>query len=100
MKNLIPFVILSFIISSCNLKRKCYECTPPQKERVASFLSDNIKGANNMSDEEMEHVISELRFTGIVLFCEQITIPVNLSGVVVWDELDIDSLNSLYYYQR
>ena len=46
-------------------------CNCKQSEKVAEFIKSSIKNANNMSDEEMEDVISELRYTAIKIYCPQ-----------------------------
>lgn len=46
-------------------------CNCEEKLRLEEFLSKSIKDANNMSDEEMEDVIAQLRVTGILTFCHK-----------------------------
>lgn len=44
-------------------------CNCEQREKVAEFIKSSIKNANNMSDEEMEDVIRELRHTAVDIYC-------------------------------
>ncbi len=44
-------------------------CNCQQRDKVAEFIQGSIKNANNMSDEEMEDVIRELRHTAINIYC-------------------------------
>ena len=60
MKNAIRIILLSIIISSCSDRlSRCYVCNEQERLQVADFVSKNIEASNNMSDEEMEDVISE-----------------------------------------
>jgi len=51
-----------------------------------------------MSDEEMEDVISELRETGIKLYCKQVFVPCNWDNQIIWEEVKKDSLQTLHPY--
>lgn len=44
-------------------------CNCQQRDKVAEFIQSSIKNANNMSDEEMEDVIRELRHTAVDIYC-------------------------------
>lgn len=44
-------------------------CNCQQRDKVAAFIQNSIKNANNMSDEEMEDVIRELRHTAVGIYC-------------------------------
>jgi hypothetical protein len=78
MGKVILFLISVFVFSSCELPkqekyryRPAYVCNCKEKEKLEEFLSNTIKDANNMSDEEMEDVIPELRTSGVKTFCSQ-----------------------------
>ena len=93
------YTVLCLVLFSCSDKQtRCYVCEQPESLQVADFLSNNIKGANNMSDEEMEDVISELRNTGIKLYCKQVFVPCDWQNQVIWEEVKKDSLQTLHPY--
>ena len=63
-------LIFSFILlSSCEEDRVSYCGTEETSEKIAAFMTENIKEANNMSDEEMEDVVSELYRSAIKIYC-------------------------------
>lgn len=74
----------------------CYTCDENQRVKVAEFVSNNISPSNNMSDEEMEDVISELRTTGIMLFCNKEVVYVGVGGID-YDKTHIDSTKSYFH---
>jgi hypothetical protein len=55
-------------------------CSCSEKEKAANFISSSIKNANNMSDEEMEDVISQLEYSAYNLYCHKKDITFD------WDE--------------
>lgn len=57
-----------------------------------------MKNANNMSDEEMEDVIYELRKTGISLYCKQIFIPTTWDNKIKYEEIVKEESETLYPY--
>jgi len=71
MKKVLVIVGLITLVSCGDQKAKenVYVCDCEQQKAAAKFVSDNIKGANNMSDEEMEDVISQLERTAVKLNC-------------------------------
>jgi predicted peroxiredoxin len=73
-------------------------CEQSEGLLVADFVSKNIKSANNMSDEEMEDVISELRKTGIKLYCKQSFVPCNWDNRIIWEKVKKDSLQVFHPY--
>jgi hypothetical protein len=92
-------LLLCLMLFSCSDKQvRCYVCDEQQRLQVADFISKNIKNANNMSDEEMEDVISELRDTGIKLYCRQEFIPTSWDGDILYDKIKKDSLQTYYPY--
>lgn len=65
-------LLFILLLSSCSeVKHTRWVCTCEEKTKASEFVSKNIKGANNMSDEEMEDVISELTNTAVKLNCHQ-----------------------------
>lgn len=98
-KNILLILILSLAFISCSDKKtKCYVCDRSENSQVVEFLSNNIKSSNNMSGKEMEGVISELRKTGIKLYCRQIFVKCAWRGDVIWEEVQKDSLETLHPY--
>ena len=83
-------LLLSFIlITSCADKKiTCYVCDANEKAKVSEFVSKNMKDANNMSDEEMEDVISQLQETGIKIHCRQEFILTDWDGKIYYDKLN------------
>lgn len=78
MGKIILLLIGVFIFTSCDFPKyeshkldTAYVCNCKEKEKLEQFLSNTIKDANNMSDEEMEDVIPELRSSGVKTFCSQ-----------------------------
>ena len=93
------YTLLCLVLFSCSDKQiRCYVCDEQQRLQVADFVSKNVKGANNMSDEEMEDVISELRDTGIKLYCRQEFVPTSWNGDILYDKIQKDSLQTYYPY--
>ena len=93
------YTLLCLVLFSCSDKQTlCYVCDEQQRLQVADFVSKNVKGANNMSDEEMEDVISELRDTGIKLYCRQEFVPTSWNGDILYGKIQKDSLQTYYPY--
>lgn len=77
MKKIISILLVSVTImlfTNCEPaekeeKRVEVVCNCQQREKVAEFIKSSIKNANNMSDEEMEDVIRELRHTAVDIYC-------------------------------
>ena len=76
------FVILSILATSCTKEVTDYEYvfSCKQQEKAALFVQSSIKAANNMSDEEMEDVISELTKTSVRLNCSKKQIRYNYNN--------------------
>ena len=74
MKSFIVLFVLIILLSSCDIEEKKTRtflvCTCEQKEKAALFVQNSIKNANNMSDEEMEDVVSQLESTSLNLYCK------------------------------
>jgi len=72
MKKYILIIITAIAALSCSEIRDVrFVCTCQEQARAAEFVANNIKGANNMSDEEMEDVIAQLHRTAVKLKCHQ-----------------------------
>jgi len=92
MKKIILASMSSIILFSCgNVQREEWVCNCQESEKVSDFVTANVKSANNMSDEEMEDVIIELRRTGIKLHCHQELLWQGGDGVIDWSENKLDS---------
>lgn len=99
LKSYALYTLLCLVLFSCSDKQtRCYVCDEQQRLQVADFVSKNVKGANNMSDEEMEDVISELRDTGIKLYCRQEFVPTSWNGDILYEKIKKDSLQTYYPY--
>ena len=87
MRKIIIILVALFIFTSCEFPKQekhrlapAYVCNCKEKEKLEQFLSNTIKDANNMSDEEMEDVIPELRASGVKTFCSQRLVHYKLTG--------------------
>lgn len=95
------YILLCVAITSCGGEgrtTRCYVCNTQQRLSVADFVSKNIAGSNNMSDEEMEDVIEELRDTGIKLLCSQEFVPYKFGGNIKYSEIKKDTSKTYYPY--
>jgi hypothetical protein len=82
-------------LSSCgDTVDKCYACDEQQKKSVQEFITMNTKSSNNMSDEEMEDVIKELRETAIKTICNQKYMNISHDG-----EIQVRESDTLNYYR-
>jgi hypothetical protein len=92
-------IILSlFALTSCvhHGQERVYGCSPSQQKKVSEFIATSIKNANNMSDEEMEDVISQLERTAVHCNCSQYVVEVEYSD----SRADIlQRTDSLNYYR-
>lgn len=90
-------LILSILFFSCgNKETRRNICPCGSSEKIAAFIQSSIKDANNMSDEEMEDVIEELRITAITIYCPLKTVTVNHDASVILTP--IDSCEWIPYY--
>ena len=78
MRKIFVIFVTLFTFTSCEFPKAeehklspGYVCNCNEKERLEQFLTNTIKDANNMSDEEMEDVIPQLRSSGVKTFCSQ-----------------------------
>jgi hypothetical protein len=94
--------ILTTILFSCesslsgSVQTDRYVCNCDQKRELQEFVKTSIKSANNMSDEEMEDVIKELRISGIELYCEKKQVWLNRgSWDIDWTKQKFDSCETV-----
>ena len=97
-KKLLLLLILILITSCSDKKIRCYICDANKKAKVSEFVSKNIKDANNMSDEEMEDVISQLEETGIKIHCRQEFILTDWNGNIYYDKLNKKKDETIFPY--
>lgn len=72
-------------------------CSCAESQKVSELVTNNIKGANNMSDEEMEDVIAELRRTGIMTLCHQELLWTCQGSMKMdWTKSKLDSCESFH----
>jgi hypothetical protein len=71
MKLLLSVAIILTLIGCEEVEQSqfVYVCPTSTIEKRADFIKSSIKNANNMSDEEMEDVISQLQKTANQLYC-------------------------------
>lgn len=80
MKTIIILLTLT-ILTSCSYDKEKYGwvCSSSQRKDVQDFIANNIKNANNMSDEEMEDVIAALYRAGVKTVCQCRTVKYELN---------------------
>lgn len=74
-----------------------YACNCNQKQRLQEFLQITIKGANNMSDEEMEPVIQQLEYTAVRMICTEKPVWINSKGWIDWTKQKPEDSCTTYY---
>ncbi len=94
-------LIISILLVSCSkveseIKyRTEHVCNCKEREELKLFIQNSIKNANNMSDEEMEDVISELRYVGYRTICHEELFIVGDDGWIDWNKNKLDSCESI-----
>lgn len=92
MKKSILLSSLSILFFSCSdVQRQEWICNCKENQKASDFIAANVKNANNMSDEEMEDVLTELRRTAIKLNCHQELLWQSPQGVINWSKNKLDS---------
>lgn len=97
MKNVI-LILLTLTVVSCSRskQKRVYACDCNQRAKVSQNIKESIKDANNMSDEEMEDVISQLETTYVRMNCSQRTV----NGIQHDGWYEITETDTTYtYYQ-
>jgi len=96
------FVIMSlslYLLTNCDYRQEklMTVCDCEQKKDVKDFIQSSIKNANNMSDEEMEDVIYELRKTGLSIICDRQMIDGTFDGHhnMIKQHTELDSCQTL-----
>ena len=65
----LPIILLLSLFSCIEKSERIYNvCSCEERNKAAEFVDQNIGPANNMSDEEMEDVIKELKKVSVQLF--------------------------------
>lgn len=91
-KRLFTYALLSVLILGCRRPQESrFVCNCEQQKQLQEFVQKSIKPSNNMSDEEMEDVISQLRKDGVMIFCKQQPIWVHSDGTIDWSKQKVDS---------
>ena len=84
------------LFPSCGSKQASrFVCNCEQQKQLQSFVKESLKPANNMSGEEMEDVIHQLRIDGIKIFCNQKPIWLDFDGNIDWSKQKLDSCQSI-----
>ena len=98
MKVLIPILLL-LIIASCGSKERPRNvCHCDSSNKVLAYISDNLQASNNMSDEEMEDVIRELKHTAVQFYCETRVVWIDHNGYVDYQLTKLDSCEKIIEY--
>lgn len=88
--------LISLVLLSCGSSQHSrYVCNCQEQEKLQLFVKESIKPANNMSDEEMEDVIKQLRIEGVKIFCKQQPVWINSNGDIDWYKQTIDSCQTI-----
>lgn len=100
MKKILSIILITISITSCDYRseRMMTVCNCEQKKELKDFIQSSIKNANNMSDEEMEDVIYELRRTGLKVICDQRMIDATFDGgshVIIKQHTVLDSCETI-----
>ena len=89
-------VLLAVVLSSCEGSQETrFVCDCEQQKKLQTFVKESIKPSNNMSDEEMEDVINQLRKDGIKIFCQQKPVWVKYGGGIDWSKQKVDSCEAI-----
>jgi|688.fasta_scaffold235543_3 hypothetical protein len=86
------YAMLAVVLSGCGSKQRSrYVCNCEEQKQLQAFVKESIKPANNMSDEEMEDVVHQLRVDGIKIYCKQKAVWVDNNGAIDWTKQKFDS---------
>jgi len=89
-------VLLSVVLSGCGTEQQTrFVCDCEQQKQLQTFVKESIKPSNNMSDEEMEDVINQLRKDGIKIYCKQKPVWVKYGGEIDWSKQKFDSCETI-----
>ncbi len=73
-------MILVLVLMGCDNKQNAMVCDCEGRKKVGEFMDRNIKGANNMSDEEMEDVLAQLYKSAVSINCRQKQLDYSFNG--------------------
>jgi len=76
-----------------------FVCSCEESKSASEWLKTSIAPANNMSDEEMEDVVAELRKTAIMLHCHQRIFLTDHNGSIIWGikENSLDTCETVHF---
>jgi hypothetical protein len=84
--------LLAVTLFSCDSSQQTrFVCNCEEQKQLQAFVKESIKPANNMSDEEMEDVINQLRQDGIRLYCKSKPVWLKHGGEIDWAKQKFDS---------
>lgn len=88
-------LLLAVGLSSCESSQETrFVCNCEEQKQLQLFVKESIKPSNNMSDEEMEDVINQLRKDGIRIFCKQKPVWLK-NGEIDWSKQKFDSCEAI-----
>jgi outer membrane lipopolysaccharide assembly protein LptE/RlpB len=91
-------ILTILLLTACGSELRTRNiCTCDEQKRASKFVADHIKDANNMSDEEMEDVIYQLRASAIALHCHTEGVWTRHDGMIDWEKEKIDSCRIIIY---
>lgn len=92
------YLLLVITVSSCGSSQETrFVCDCEQQKQLQTFVKESIKPSNNMSDEEMEDVINQLRKDGIRIFCQQKPVWLKYGGEIDWSKQKVDSCEVIMF---
>jgi len=104
MKKVLLIIAIAGSLISCESPKDEYYtatkhvCNCQEIEKLQAFMNSKvIKASNNMSDEEMEDVIAELRRTAIEIYCPQRPVPHIRKAGERWGEIDFTKVDSCQF---
>lgn len=83
MRKKIAIMFASLLLISCNRNSTAFVLNEEREEKIGTFILQGTKFGNNMSDEEMEDVIIELRRTAIKLYCPEVPVIVDKDNIIL-----------------
>lgn len=84
-------MLLAVVLLGCGSSQETrFVCNCEQQKQLQTFVKESIKPSNNMSDEEMEDVINQLRKDGIRIFCKQKPVWLKYGGEIDWSKQKVD----------
>lgn len=100
MKKIILALVISLALASCKKTSNelLHVCNCQQQAAASVFVKESISDANNMSDEEMEDVISQLERTAVRLNCSQKYVSVTRVDGLLQSINDANPNETIYPY--